>query len=540
MTEQELQRILQKESNCLDWKKGGDPENIVETLTAFANDYEEVGCGFVLCGIEEQKHKDGSSTSEVAGITRGESNRLQNRIFELSRNRAHPPITPRFDSVSLDEDKEVLVVWVAASNELHFWDKKVVIRRADKTVTATINQHSELVLRKAHLHWLDQPCPGATEDDINFFALEEISKGHKQGGGAREFLQPGIRMFASARPLCSTVVGPTGDVVVPNRFAMLLIGEKPHQFMPGAFVALTRFQGLSRADSIFSSTEYFGPIPLLIEKVIGELESETAMITDKTRDFLNGAQNRKRYSVQALNEFLVNALAHRDYAAQRSTKIYIFLDRIEFESPGGLVSGENIEGLKQGRTNWRNPSLARYLSELGLAQERGTGIPRAIEETVRVAGIEPKFETDAAMFKVTVPAYQPPIRKLMDEEISPEAGALLISIGHGTIEKSLLHKSYEGFRRMSEDRVRTYHYEGLVVGEQWAELIRELRNWLRDCMDDPQFQELHLFYRGPVAIGPLIGAMSVSRKPLIVYFHDEDTNLYRFAYRVDRKLLQGR
>ena len=74
---------------------------------------EEFIGGFVLCSIKEQKYKDGSSTSEVAGITRGESNRLQNRIFELSRNRAHPPITPRFDSVSLNEDKEVLVVWVA-------------------------------------------------------------------------------------------------------------------------------------------------------------------------------------------------------------------------------------------------------------------------------------------------------------------------------------------------------------------------------------------------------------------------------------------
>lgn len=96
VTEQELRRILQKESNALDWKKGGDPENIVETLTAFANDYEEVGCGFVLCGIKEQKYKDGSSTSEVAGITRGVG-QTSEQDFELSRNRAHPPITPRFD-----------------------------------------------------------------------------------------------------------------------------------------------------------------------------------------------------------------------------------------------------------------------------------------------------------------------------------------------------------------------------------------------------------------------------------------------------------
>jgi len=57
-------------------------------------------------------------------------------------------------------------------------------------------------------------------------------------------------------------------------------------------------------------------------------------------------------------------------------------------------------------------------------------------------------------------------------------------------------------------------------------------------MEDPQFQEFHLFYRGPVAIGPLIGAMAVGRKPLVVYSYDEDLSVYQSAYRVDRRLLQ--
>ena len=68
--------------------------------------------------------------------------------------------------------------------------------------------------------------------------------------------------------------------------------------------------------------------------------------------------------------------------------------------------------------------------------------------------------------------------------------------------------------------------------------MRELRNWLLESIDDSRFQEFHLFYRGPVATGPLIGAVAAGTKPLIVYFYDEDESLYRFAYRVDRKLLR--
>ncbi|MBL8232927.1 MAG: hypothetical protein JNL98_30790 [Bryobacterales bacterium] len=68
----------------------------------------------------------------------------------------------------------------------------------------------------------------------------------------------------------------------------------------------------------------------------------------------------------------MSALAHRDYRDRQSTKIYVFADRIEFESPGGLVSLPGLDAAKQRRTHWRNPSLARYPASLGLAQERGT------------------------------------------------------------------------------------------------------------------------------------------------------------------------
>jgi ATP-dependent DNA helicase RecG len=241
--------------------------------------------------------------------------------------------------------------------------------------------------------------------------------------------------------------------------------------------------------------------------------------------------------MQAFQEILVNALAHRDYQTGLSTKISVFQDRVEFENPGGLVNGVSIDALKRGRTRWRNPSLARYLSELGLAQERGTGIPKAIEETIAVAGVEPIFEADD-WFKVTVPAYRAPPRESTEESVSPEAGVLLISIGRGTIDTALLRRSHAAFREIADEKVRSYHYSGLVASEQWPELIREFRNWLRSCMEEAKFHEFHLFYRGPVAVGPLIGAMAVGRKPLIVYFYDEDSSLYRFAYRVDRRLLQ--
>ena len=317
---------------------------------------------------------------------------------------------------------------------------------------------------------------------------------------------------------------------------MLLIGKEPHHFLQGAVVAVTHFRGVTRADMMFSSIEFFGPIQRLFQQVMAVLESELSVITDKS-DPMIVSQNHKRYSREALRELLVNALIHRDYQDRNSTKIYIFQDRIEFESPGGSIVG--IEPASQGRSKWRNPSLARYVTELGLAQERGTGIPIAREGTFSVAGVAPVFESDS-IFKVTVPAYRPPPQNQnpLIEAVNPESGVLLISIGHGNIDPGLVRRSREEFRNMADERIQTYHYPVLLTDDQWQEQIHKLRNWLRDCIEDPRFRELHLFYRGPVALGPLIGAIAVGRKSLIVYFYDEDSSLYRFAYRLDRRLLQ--
>ena len=447
MTEHELERILRGESNTLDWKAGGDPENIVETLAAFANDYEEAGTGRVLCGVKEVVHADGTKTPEVVGISLGESKRIRDRVFALSRSVVVPPISPQFDTYSLAPDKDVLVVSINTSGELHFFKNRVVVRLGDRTANASTQEQSELAQRKAHLDWLGQPCPGSTLDDINYFALEEISKGVKSGGDAKKFLQPGERMFGSAPPLISRISGPSGDVIVPNRFAILLIGKDPHHFLPGAFVKLTRFPGLTRADPAFSSKELFGPIPRLIELVMEVLDAEDSMITDKTLDPKTGDQNHWRYNRHALHEILVNALVHRDYRDPLSTKIYVFQDRIEFENPGGLIKRLTLEEAKQGQTRWRNPSLARYLVSLKLAQETGTGIPVAIKTTLEMSGKLPIFEV-GAWFKVTVPAYTPPSRRYTEEVVGPEAGALLISFGRGTIDPGIVRRSHPAFREI--------------------------------------------------------------------------------------------
>lgn len=58
-----------------------------------------------------------------------------------------------------------------------------------------------------------------------------------------------------------------------------------------------------------------------------------------------GRDERLELPVDALREALVNGLAHRDYRSTANVQVYIFQDRVEIISPGGLPAGMKKEDL---------------------------------------------------------------------------------------------------------------------------------------------------------------------------------------------------
>jgi len=92
------------------------------------------------------------------------------------------------------------------------------------------------------------------------------------------------------------------------------------------------------------------------------------------------------YPEEACMEALINALAHRDYSIEgRGVEVFVFDDRMEILSPGGLLSTITVDELKRLKKahQSRNAYIARVLRELGYMRELGEGIPRifrAMEE----------------------------------------------------------------------------------------------------------------------------------------------------------------
>jgi len=100
----------------------------------------------------------------------------------------------------------------------------------------------------------------------------------------------------------------------------------------------------------------------------------------------------------ALEEILVNALIHRDYFISAPIRILLFQNRVEVISPGYLPNNLNVNKIKLGNSNIRNPILASFASKVLPYRGLGFGIRRAL---VAYPYIEFEDDRDGQLFKVT-------------------------------------------------------------------------------------------------------------------------------------------
>lgn len=84
-----------------------------------------------------------------------------------------------------------------------------------------------------------------------------------------------------------------------------------------------------------------------------------------------------RFGLNLLQESLVNALLHRDYALHDAEiLVKLHADRLEIVSPGGLPQGMTPEDATGGLSRVRNPGLLEALRSVGLARGLGGGVGR--------------------------------------------------------------------------------------------------------------------------------------------------------------------
>lgn len=210
-----------------------------------------------------------------------------------------------------------------------------------------------------------------------------------------------------------------GDELVLRKGALLLFALHARDIdHPNAGVRIFQVHGTER---LTGSRHNVHELP--------RIEGSLASVIERAYDAIGGLIRRSarlhdlffrempEYPTFVWQEGLVNAIAHRDYRSQgRCVEVWLYDDRMEVISPGGLVPEVDVGMLRRREAvhHSRNPRITRVLAELSLMREQGEGIPRMFDEMEQSWLPMPELRSGAETFSVIL--YNEPILQTPDPE----------------------------------------------------------------------------------------------------------------------------
>lgn len=185
---------------------------------------------------------------------------------------------------------------------------------------------------------------------------------------------------------------------------------------------LTPGTGFNKAAEILSDTNGFPGITAVIfgdtiNTIRKRITSEHKSVIDEIHEItgwfetfyvyeeINGTVRKKvaAVPVDAFREALANAVIHRRWDIPAEITVFMYKDRVEIASPGGLVSGLSKEAyLRGGISLPRNKTLAEVFLRIGMIEKPGTGILR-IRSLYEKSLVKPSFEVMANSIRVILP-----------------------------------------------------------------------------------------------------------------------------------------
>lgn len=162
-------------------------------------------------------------------------------------------------------------------------------------------------------------------------------------------------------------------------------------------IKVVRFKGRNKADGIAVRNEYGDKCLVVAMK---QAYDYCADVINETRtSFKNGVRNDMHlFDRDAFREVWFNACLHNNWADGTPPAIYIYTDRMEIISTGGLPANLSKDDFFRGVSKPVNEELARLFIRLDLMEQTGYGVPMVTERYGKEA-----FEFMDFFLRVTIP-----------------------------------------------------------------------------------------------------------------------------------------
>lgn len=359
-------------------------KEIGEALVAFAN----ADGGELFIGVED----DGT----ITGLQHSEQD-----IVEMQNAINTHILDPRGFPLQISqkvvlEGKDVLFFSVAKSTQKIFQlpDGRCM-RRQDKSSMPGLIEDIQFARKEAYSREYDRTyVDDATANDLDLHLIQQMADSLLSGMSPEQYLQ---QMNLAEYGL--------GGLKI-KRAALLLFAKDISKWFPRSQIRILRVDG----DQILAGDKYN---VISDDYITGNIFHLLSVGWERLRPFLSQKtvlsdeakfEQIFAYPENACREALINAIAHRDYSINNPVTIYIYNNRLVFESPGELLSTINIEDLRRGVGvhESRNSNVARVLREGKLMRELGEGIRRIFDLMQSQELAPPQIESSQGCFIISM------------------------------------------------------------------------------------------------------------------------------------------
>lgn len=377
------------EHDRVEYKTGWNPNDIIHSICAFANDYDNTNGGYIVIGVKEE---NGMPVFPLEGVPKEDLDSIQQEIFQYC-NQIVPRYIPRMEIIDYQNSGIFLIyLWCSAGDSGPYQAPKTVylekgmkadknlkywIRPASLTTDAKQDEISELFDKFNSVPFDDRVNRKATIDNIRRGYLEDFIK--KSNSSLIEEIN---NSTLEELLLAEEVADETDTELDIRNIRVLMFAEHPEKFIPGSYIELIRFNTKeAEASDDFIEKTFTGPIWKQVQDALDYIN--TNVIEEKVVKLQGQAESERFF--------------HKSYREQEPVEIRIYVDSIQILNYPGLAKWINLERFAEGRIKgrkYRNRRIGELFKEIDLSEKKGTGIPKILRELKKNGSPGPEFDMD--------------------------------------------------------------------------------------------------------------------------------------------------
>ncbi|MBK8055357.1 MAG: putative DNA binding domain-containing protein [Saprospiraceae bacterium] len=359
-------------------------DSIAAEMIAFSN----TRGGKIFFGVEDK-------TGKISGLSVRQIHDYNQLLANIANDFVKPQVFIYTEVVGVatseNDEKKVLIVEVSEGTAKPYKDNRGAIwikQGSDKRRLTDNNEQLRLFQQSGIIYMDEMIVPHTNLNDIEYSKVEKYINALQKRDSNENII------------ITETLLNNL-NIIKDKHLTLgglLFFTNDPQKYRPAFCVKAISFFGNSIGGTDYrSSQDINGTIPEMFE--------ETMRFFTSNLHHVQAGQNfnsvgKLEVSQIALEEFMQNALVHRDYSKNSPIRIMIFDNRIEILSPGSLPNSLTIENIKMGNAVVRNNLLVSYCSKLMIYRGFGSGINRALTAQ---PNIELVNDIEGEQFKVIIP-----------------------------------------------------------------------------------------------------------------------------------------